>query len=50
VRGVLLAPVAELGNLQALLDGLLVLMRVIVHSVTLATLQFDEIILRHIFA
>jgi len=41
----LLAPLAELSELQAILELLLVLMPVVVHTLALGTLHFCEIVL-----
>ena len=47
MRRVLPAPLAELGDLQALFERLLVLAGMVIHAMALAALQFDEIILGH---
>lgn len=45
VCDVLLAPLAELGELQAILELFLVLVAVIVHPLALGTFHFCEIVL-----
>lgn len=47
VRDVLLAELAELRELKAPLQLLLVLVSVIIHALTLRALHFREIVLRH---
>jgi hypothetical protein len=44
---VLLAPFAVLGELEAGLELLLVLLGVVVHPLALGALELDEIVLRH---
>jgi hypothetical protein len=47
MRRVLLAPFAELLELETGLERLLVLVGMVVHPLALGALQFDEVILRH---
>lgn len=44
---VLLAPLAELRELETGLQGLLVLARVVVHAVALGALHLDQVVLGH---
>ena len=48
VRRVLAAPFAEFAELQTFLKQLLILVAIIARLLTDGTLEFDEIILRHI--